>query len=246
MLFPGKISLVTGASQGIGETIARALAAEGATVLCVDVQREKLEAVKAKVLEAGGRADVYTCDVSKLDQVTATVEAALQAHGRIDHLVNNAGITRDNLLLRMKEEEWDAVLAVNLKGVFNFTKAVLRSMVQNKQGRIVNVASVVGLMGNAAQANYAASKAGVIGFTKSVAREVASRGITANCVAPGYINTAMTDVLPAEVKKAFLDIIPMKRFGNPEDVAEAVKFLLSDGAAYITGQVLGINGGMYT
>jgi 3-oxoacyl-[acyl-carrier protein] reductase len=246
MLFSGKISLVTGASQGIGETIARTLAAEGATVLCVDVQREKLETVKGRILEAGGRADVYTCDVSRLDQVTAAVEAALQAHGRIDHLVNNAGITRDNLLLRMKEEEWDAVLSVNLKGVFNFTKAVLRSMVQNKQGRIVNVASVVGLMGNAAQANYAASKAGVIGFTKSVAREVASRGITANCVAPGYISTAMTDVLPAEVKKAFMDLIPMKRFGSPEDVAEAIKFLLSDAAAYITGQVLGVNGGMYT
>ncbi len=246
MLFQAKVSLVTGASQGIGETIARTLAAEGATVLCVDVQREKLEAVRGKILEAGGRADVYTCDVSRLDQVTTAVEAALAAHGRIDHLVNNAGITRDNLLLRMKEEEWDAVLAVNLKGVFNFTKAVLRSMVQNKQGRIVNVASVVGLMGNAAQANYAASKAGVIGFTKSVAREVASRGITANCVAPGYISTAMTDILPAEVKKAFMDLIPMKRFGSPEDVAEAVKFLLSDAAAYITGQVLGINGGMYT
>ncbi len=246
MIFPGKVSLVTGASQGIGETIARSLAAEGATVLCVDVQREKLEAVKGRIVEAGGKADVFTCDVSKLDQVTAAVDAALKAHGRIDHLVNNAGITRDNLLLRMKEEEWDAVLAVNLKGVFNFTKAVLRSMVQNKQGRIVNVASVVGLMGNAAQANYAASKAGVIGFTKSVAREVASRGITANCVAPGYINTAMTDVLPAEVKKAFMDLIPMKRFGSPEDVAEAVKFLLSDAAAYVTGQVLGINGGMYT
>ena len=246
MIFPGKVSLVTGASQGIGETIARALAAEGATVLCVDVQREKLEAVKGRIVEAGGKADVFTCDVSNLDQVTAAVDAALKAHGRIDHLVNNAGITRDNLLLRMKEEEWDAVLAVNLKGVFNFTKAVLRSMVQNKQGRIVNVASVVGLMGNAAQANYAASKAGVIGFTKSVAREVASRGITANCVAPGYISTAMTDVLPAEVKKAFMELIPMKRFGSPEDVAEAVKFLLSDAAAYVTGQVLGINGGMYT
>lgn len=246
MLFQGKVSLVTGASQGIGETIALGLAAEGATVLLVDVQREKLEAVSQRIRSANGKADVYTADVSRLDQVTETVEAALKTHGRIDHLVNNAGITRDNLLLRMKEEEWDAVLAVNLKGVFNFTRAVLRSMVQNRQGRIVNVASVVGLMGNAGQANYAASKAGVIGFSKSVAREVAGRGITVNCVAPGYISTAMTDSLAPEVKQAFLEIIPMKRFGSPEDVAQAVKFFLSDGATYITGQVLSINGGMYT
>ncbi|MCJ7612921.1 MAG: 3-oxoacyl-ACP reductase FabG, partial [Candidatus Aminicenantes bacterium] len=215
MLFQGKVSLVTGASQGIGQTIALGLAAEGATVLLVDVQKDKLEAVREDIQGRNGKAATYTADVSRLDQVTAVVDAALQAHGRIDHLVNNAGITRDNLLLRMKEEEWDAVMAVNLKGTFNFTKAVLRSMVQNRQGRIVNVASVVGLMGNAGQSNYAASKAGVIGFTKSVAREVAGRGITVNCVAPGYIATAMTDNLSAEVKKAFMEFIPMKRFGSP-------------------------------
>jgi 3-oxoacyl-[acyl-carrier protein] reductase len=246
MLFESKVSLVTGASQGIGETIALGLAAEGATVLLVDVQKDKLEAVRAKIQSLKGKADVYVADVSKLDQATAVVEAAVKAHGRVDHLVNNAGIARDNLLLRMKEDEWDAVLAVNLKGVFNFTKAVLRSMVQARQGRIVNVASVVGLMGNAGQANYAASKAGVIGFSKSIAREVAGRGITVNCVAPGYISTAMTDKLSDEVKQAFLDLIPMKRFGSPEDVAQAVKFLLSDAAGYITGQVISINGGMYT
>ncbi len=246
MLFQGKVSLVTGASQGIGQTIALGLAAEGATVLLVDVQKDKLEAVREDIQARNGKAAAYTADVSRLDQATAVVDAALQTHGRIDHLVNNAGITRDNLLLRMKEEEWDAVMAVNLKGTFNFTKAVLRSMVQNRQGRIVNVASVVGLMGNAGQSNYAASKAGVVGFTKSVAREVAGRGITVNCVAPGYIATAMTDNLPAEVKKAFMEFIPMKRFGSPEDVAQAVRFLLSDGAAYITGQVISINGGMYT
>jgi 3-oxoacyl-[acyl-carrier protein] reductase len=246
MLFQGKVSLVTGASQGIGQTIALGLAAEGATVLLVDVQKDKLEAVRENIQGRNGKAAAYTADVSRLDQVTAVVDAALQTYGRIDHLVNNAGITRDNLLLRMKEEEWDAVMAVNLKGTFNFTKAVLRSMVQNRQGRIVNVASVVGLMGNAGQSNYAASKAGVVGFTKSVAREVAGRGITVNCVAPGYIATAMTDNLPAEVKKAFMEFIPMKRFGSPEDVAQAVRFLLSDGAAYITGQVISINGGMYT
>jgi len=246
MLFESKVSLVTGASQGIGETIALDLAAEGATVLLVDVQKDKLEAVRARIQSLKGKADVYVADVSKLDQATAVVEAAVKAHGRVDHLVNNAGIARDNLLLRMKEDEWDAVLAVNLKGVFNFTKAVLRSMVQARQGRIVSVASVVGLMGNAGQGNYAASKAGVIGFSKSIAREVAARGITVNCVAPGYISTAMTDKLPDEVKQAFLDLIPMKRFGSPEDVAQAVKFLLSDAAGYITGQVISINGGMYT
>lgn len=246
MQFADKVSLVTGASQGIGETIALDLAAQGATVILVDIQKEKLEAVSRKIVEAKGRAAVFVADVSRLDQATEAVEAAIKAHGRIDHLVNNAGITRDNLLLRMREEEWDAVLAVNLKGVFNFTKAVLRSMVQNRSGRIVNMASVVGVMGNASQANYAASKAGVIGFTKSVAREVAGRGITVNCVAPGYISTAMTEALSPQVKQAFMELIPMKRFGTPEDVAQAVRFLLSDGAAYITGQVLGINGGMYT
>jgi len=246
MHFEGKVSLVTGASQGIGETIALDLAGAGATVILVDVLKDKLEAVRAKIREMKGQADIHVADVTRSDQVAAVIESALKARGRIDCLVNNAGITRDNLLLRMKEDEWDAVLAVNLKGVFNFTKAVLRSMVQNRQGRIVNVASVVGLMGNAGQSNYAASKAGVIGFTKSVAREVAGRGITVNCVAPGYIDTAMTHKLSDEVKKAFLDLIPMKRFGTPEDVAQAVMFLLSDRAAYITGQVIGINGGMYT
>jgi 3-oxoacyl-[acyl-carrier protein] reductase len=246
MLFSDKVALVTGASQGIGEAIALDLAAEGATVLLLDVQKEKLEGVRDRIQERMGQAEVYTADVSRFEEVGGVVESALQAYGRIDLLVNNAGITRDSLLLRMKDEDWDAVLAVNLKGVFNVTRAVLRSMVQNRWGRIVNLASVVGLMGNAGQANYAASKAGVIGFTKSVAREVAARGITVNCVAPGYIATAMTDRLPDEVKKAFLEIIPMKRLGTPADVSAAVKFLLSDGAAYITGQVLGINGGMYT
>jgi len=246
MLFEGKVSLVTGASQGIGQTIALDLAAEGATVLLLDVQKDKLEDVRRDIEGRGGKAAAYAADVSRLDQVTAVVDGALQAHGRIDHLINNAGITRDNLLLRMKEEEWDAVLAVNLKGTFNVTKAVLRSMVQRREGRIVSIASVAGIMGNAGQTNYAASKAGIIGFTKSVAREVAGRGITANCVAPGFIATAMTDKLPDEVKKAFLDMIPLKRFGSAEDVARAVMFLLSDGAAYITGQVISVNGGMYS
>ncbi|HNS05176.1 MAG TPA: 3-oxoacyl-ACP reductase FabG, partial [Candidatus Saccharicenans sp.] len=165
--------------------------------------------------------------------------------GRIDHLINNAGITRDSLLLRMKEEDWDLVLAVNLKGAFNFCRSVVKHMVAARSGRIVSISSVVGLMGNFGQANYAASKAGLIGFSKSLAREVAARGITVNCVAPGYIATAMTEKLSDEVKKAFLDNIPMKRFGLPEEIAKTVKFLCSDEAAYITGQVISVNGGLY-
>jgi 3-oxoacyl-[acyl-carrier protein] reductase len=172
------------------------------------------------------------------------VERVLKDHQKIDHLVNNAGITRDGLLLRLKEEDWDSVIAVNLKGVFNFSKAVIRSMISNRFGRIVNIASVVGLMGNAGQTNYSASKAGVIGFTKSLAREVAARGITINAIAPGYIATAMTEDLSEAVKNAFVELIPMKRFGTPDEVAQVVKFFLSEEASYITGQVLGINGGM--
>jgi len=246
LIFSGKNVLVTGASQGIGETIALELAREGLAVALVDIQREKLESVAAKVREAGVAASVHAADVSRLDQANAVVEAAIREHGSLDYLVNNAGITRDNLLMRMREEEWDAVIAVNLKGVFNFTRAAIRPMVAARFGRIVNISSVVGVMGNAGQANYSASKAGVIGLTKSVSREVAGRGITANCVAPGYIATAMTGSLSEAVKNAFLERIPMKRLGTPDDVAQAVKFLLSDQASYITGQVIHVNGGMYT
>jgi len=243
--FEGRVSIVTGASQGIGEAIARDLAGEGSTVVLVDVQMEKLEAVARTIVEAGGRADPRQVDVADTAAVESVVAAAAAAHGRIDHLVNNAGITRDGLLMRMKEEDWDAVLRVNLKGTFNFSKAVIRPMIAAKYGRIVNIASVAGLMGNAGQANYAASKAGVIAFARSLAREVAARGITVNAVAPGFIATAMTDVLPEAVKAAYLEIIPMKKFGLPKDVASAVKFLLSEDAAYITGQVVSVNGGMY-
>jgi len=243
--FEGRVSIVTGASQGIGEAIARDLAGEGSTVVLVDVQMEKLEAVARTIVEAGGRADPRQVDVADTAAVESVVVAAAAAHGRIDHLVNNAGITRDGLLMRMKEEDWDAVLRVNLKGTFNFSKAVIRPMIAAKYGRIVNIASVAGLMGNAGQANYAASKAGVIAFARSLAREVAARGITVNAVAPGFIATAMTDVLPEAVKAAYLEIIPMKKFGLPKDVASAVKFLLSEDAAYITGQVVSVNGGMY-
>jgi len=245
MTLQGQVAIVTGASQGIGRAIALELAAAGAAVQAVDIQPDKLEEVVRDIRAAGGRAEAHAADVSRCDQAEAVVKAVLEAHQRIDALVNNAGITRDGLLMRLKEEDWDAVLAVNLKGVFSFSRAVVRTMLGRRAGRIVNIASVVGQMGNAGQSNYAASKAGVIGFSKSLAREVASRGITVNCLAPGYIATAMTEALPEEVKKAFLEIIPMKRFGTPEDVARAVLFLLSDAAGYITGQVIGVNGGMY-
>lgn len=244
MIFEGKVSIVTGASQGIGENIALELSREGANVILVDIQKEKLEEVADKIARNKGKASVFCADVSRLDQVKEITEKVIQEHQRIDHLVNNAGITRDNLLMRMTEEEWDAVLTVNLKGVFNFSKAVIRSMISNRYGRIVNISSVVGQMGNPGQTNYAASKAGVLGFTKALAREVAPRGITVNAIAPGYIATPMTENLPEQVKKIFVELIPMKRFGSPDDIAHAVKFLLSDEAAYITGQVINVNGGM--
>jgi len=244
-LFDNKVSLVTGASQGIGAAIARELAEEGAEVLLVDVARDKAEEVAESIRNNNGKASVYTFDVSDLGKVTQAIEEIINTHKVIHHVVNNAGITRDNLLMRMKEEEWDAVINVNLKGVFNLSKAVIRNMTGNRYGRIVNISSVVGVMGNVGQSNYSASKAGVIGFTKSLAREVAARNITVNAVAPGFIATAMTDSLPDTVKKMFLDVIPMKRFGLPEEVAQTVKFLLSDEAAYITGQVINLNGGMY-
>lgn len=246
LTFSGQVALVTGASQGIGEAIALDLASEGLLVVLVDIQEEKLEAVSGKIRRGGGRASVRTADVSRFDQAAAVVDAVIKENERLDYLVNNAGITRDNLMMRMREEEWDAVMAVNLKGVFNFCRAAVRPMLGRRFGRIVNISSVVGVMGNAGQANYSASKAGVIGLTKSLAREVAAREVTVNGVAPGYISTAMTEGLPEAVKKAFLDMIPMKRMGTPEDVAQAVKFLLSDQAAYITGQVIHVNGGMYT
>ncbi len=245
MLFKDKISIVTGASQGIGKAIADLLAQEGARVILWDIQEEKLKDVAQEIQTRGGQADFQQVDVSKLAEVEEAAKTALDHYGQIDHLVNNAGITRDNLLMRMSEEEWDLVFQVNLKGVFNCCKAVIRAMMSRRQGRIVNIASVVGLMGNLGQTNYAASKAGVIGFTKSLAREVAARNITVNAVAPGYILTPMTEILSEQTKHMFLNLIPLKKFGRPEDVAKAVRFLLSEDAAYITGQVLNVNGGMY-
>ncbi|MGB9835306.1 MAG: 3-oxoacyl-[acyl-carrier-protein] reductase [Candidatus Saccharicenans sp.] len=245
MLFANRVSLVTGASQGIGEAIAWQLAREGASVILVDVQKEKLEALAARMNEEGLKAYPFEADVTDFRKVSEVVEKTVEKLGHIDHLVNNAGITRDTILLRMKEEDWDLVLNVNLKGAFNFSRAVLKHMFSARYGRIVNIASVVGLMGNFGQTNYAASKAGLIGFSKSLAREVAGRNITVNCVAPGYIATPMTEKLPEDIKKAFLDIIPLKRFGTPEEVARVVKFLCSEDASYITGQVISVNGGMY-
>ncbi len=245
MRFEGRVSIVTGASQGIGEAIARDLAAEGAAVVLVDVQAAKLEAVAASIVAAGGRAEARAVDVGDTAAVDGAVAAVAAAHGRIDHLVNNAGITRDGLLMRMKEEDWDAVIRVNLKGTFAFSRAVLRTMIAARYGRIVNIASIAGLMGNPGQTNYAASKAAVVALAKSLAREVGSRGITVNAVAPGFIATAMTDALPEEVKKTYLEAIPLKKFGLPKDVSFAVKFLLSEEAAYITGQVVSVNGGLY-
>ncbi|HOM94928.1 MAG TPA: 3-oxoacyl-[acyl-carrier-protein] reductase [Candidatus Saccharicenans sp.] len=245
MIFNEKVSIVTGASQGIGEAIARELGLAGSTVVLVDIQKEKLEEVAVRFATDGIRALPFVADVTDGQQVEGVVESVKKDLGRIDHLINNAGITRDSLLLRMKEEDWDLVLRVNLKGAFNFCRSVVKHMVAARSGRIVSISSVVGLMGNAGQTNYAASKAGLIGFSKSLAREVAPRGITVNCVAPGYIATAMTEKLSDEVKKAFLDNIPMKRFGLPEEIARTVKFLCSDEAAYITGQVINVNGGLY-
>lgn len=240
-----KVSLITGASQGIGEAIAMEVAASGAELVLIDIQEEKLEEVAQKIRTNKGTASSYKADISSMEEVKNVFEAVMKDHQKIDHLVNNAGITRDNLLVRMREEEWDAVLEVNLKGIFNLSKVVIRHMMNNRYGRIVNIASVVGLMGNPGQANYAASKAGVIGFTKALAREVAGRGITVNAVAPGYIATPMTENLPESVKKTFIDSIPIKRFGKPEEIAQTVKFLLSDEAAYITGQTISVNGGLY-
>ena len=245
MDFQGRTSIVTGASQGIGKAIALELSREGVEVILVDIQKEKLEEVADKIRENKGKTAVFAADVSRMDEAMEVVEAVVKSNKKIDYLVNNAGITRDNLLMRMKEEEWDSVLNVNLKGVFNFSKAVIRNMINNRYGRIVNISSIVGLIGNVGQCNYSASKAGVIGFTKSLAREVASRGITVNAVAPGYIATPMTESLPESVQQKFREWIPVKRFGTPEEITHAVKFLLSDEAAYITGQVINVNGGMF-
>ena len=244
MVLRDKTAIVTGGSRGIGHAIVMALVREGANVVVADVNLEAAEQVAGEITNLGGQALAVKANVADPAEAAEMIKAAINKFGKVDILVNNAGITRDTLLMRMKEEDWDAVINVNLKGVFNCTKAVLGPMVKQRYGRIVNIASIVGLMGNAGQANYGAAKAGIIGFTKSVAREVASRNITLNAVAPGFIQTQMTDVLPESAKAKLKEQIPLGRLGLPEDIANTVVFLVSDKASYITGQTIAVDGGM--
>jgi len=241
----GRIALVTGAAQGIGRAIALELAKAGATLALADINEAKLALVAAEVEALGGTAAAFKLDVSNQESIEAGAKAVLDRFGKVEILVNNAGITRDALMMMMKRSDWDLVIAINLTGPFLLTQALLRQMIKNRWGRIVNMASVVGRAGQAGQVNYAASKAGLIGMTKSLAREVASRGITVNAVAPGYIETPMTAVLDEKVSAAMLANIPLARRGTDLDVAQAVAFLASDAASYITGQVLDVNGGMF-
>lgn len=244
-MLEGKIALVTGASRGIGRQIALTLGREGAAVIVnYNGSSAKAEEVVKEIEAAGGRAEAVQCNVSDFECCGKMMADIVSRYGRLDILVNNAGITRDNLLMKMPEEDFDAVINTNLKGVFNCIKHISRQMLKQKAGRIINISSVSGVLGNAGQANYCAAKAGVIGITKSAARELASRGITVNAVAPGFINTEMTDVLSDAVKESAVQQIPMKHFGSTEDIAEAVVFLASGKAGYITGQVLSIDGGM--
>jgi 3-oxoacyl-[acyl-carrier protein] reductase len=243
-MFEGKIAVITGAARGIGQAIAWNLAAGGADIVLCDIKEEWLQDTAEGVRKAGRKVWCFELDVTNTEAVQKAFNDIAAATGTIDILVNNAGITRDGLLMRMSEEDWDAVLTVNLKGTFSCTKAVSRIMMKQRSGSIVNIASIIGLMGNAGQANYAASKGGVISFTKSVAKELASRNIRVNAVAPGFISSKMTDALSDEVRQKMLGAIPLSRFGNPEDVADVVSFLAGDRSAYITGEVINISGGM--
>ncbi len=244
MSLQGKVAIVTGGAQGIGHAIAKRLAEDGADIAVADLDPARAQDAVAAIQQLGRRALSVKVNVSDWNDAKAMADQVMQEWGRIDILVNNAGITRDGLLLRMKEEDWNLVLQVNLNGTFHCTKAVLLPMTKQRFGRIVNIASIVGAMGNVGQANYAASKAAVIGFTKTAAREYASRAVTVNAVAPGFIDTAMTQGLSPEVKEALQKQIPLGRLGLPADIAAAVRFLVSDAASYITGQVLHVNGGM--
>ena len=241
----GKVAVVTGASRGIGAAVSKALAAQGATVIA-GARGSHAEGTAAAIVASGGLAEAVALDVTDAATVDAAIAGALAKHGRIDILVNNAGIARDQLLMRMKRDDWDAVIATNLTAAFTCTQSVIRPMMKQRGGRIVNISSVVGQMGNPGQMNYAASKAGLIGMTKALAREVASRGITVNVVAPGMIETDMTKALTETTSETWALQIPLGRLGTPEDVANTVCFLASDEAAYITGQVIAVNGGMYT
>ena len=244
MSLQGKTAIVTGAAQGIGRAIAECLAQAGADIAVADLDPGRSVETVASIEKLGRKALNIKVNVADANETKAMVEQVMKAWGKVDILVNNAGITRDGLLLRMKEEDWNLVLQINLNGTFNCTKAVLQPMTKQRYGRIVNIASIVGVIGNAGQANYSASKAAVIGFTKTVGREYASRNVTVNAVAPGFIDTAMTHGLPADVKDTLLKQIPLGRLGTPADIAAAVRFLVSEDAAYITGHVLHVNGGM--
>ena len=243
--FAGKAALVTGGSRGIGHAIAHALAKDGAHVIVAARGLAGAEEAAGRIREAGGSAEAVALDVSRDDQVAGVLAGLVETHGRIPLLVNNAGITRDNLLLRMKKEEWDDVIGTNLTGIYRVCRALVPSMVRARYGRIVNITSVSGRVGNPGQANYAAAKAGMEGFTRSLARELAGRNVTVNCVAPGFIDTDMTRALTDEQRSKLLEQVPMHRLGTPADVASAVGFLLGEGAAYITGITLDVNGGMY-
>lgn len=240
----GRVVLVTGGARGIGKSICERLAKEGAKVAVVDIQKEVAEKTVEEFKGKGYDAMAIAANVAKFEDAEAAVKAVADNYGRLDILVNNAGITRDTLMLKMSDQDWDLVLNVNLKGTFNFTKAAIRPMMKARYGKIVNIASVVGRMGNAGQANYSASKAGVIGLTKTSAKEFSSRNVNVNAVAPGYIATDMTEKISEEARKAFLDVIPLKRAGTPDDVASVVFFLCSSDSDYVTGQVINIDGGL--
>lgn len=244
-MLDGKIAVVTGASRGIGRAIALELASQGAFVVVnYNGSKDRAEEVKKEIEAAGGKAEVYQCNVSDFEKCQAFIQDVIKTYGRLDILVNNAGITRDGLLMKMSETDFDSVIETNLKGTFNTIRFASRQMLKQRSGRIINMSSVVGIAGNAGQANYASSKAGVIGLTKAVARELASRGITVNAIAPGFIETEMTEVLSDAVKEASVAQIPLGRFGKPEDIAKTAAFLASDDAGYITGQVIQVDGGM--
>ena len=239
-----KVAVVTGAGRGIGRAVAIAYAKMGANVVCVSRTQENSTKVATEIEALGQKSWAFAVDVSDTSAVESSAKNILETTGKVDILVNNAGVTRDNLLMRMSEEEWDTVLNTNLKGAFNFTKAFTRPFMKQRSGRIINIASVIGLIGNAGQSNYAASKAALIGFTKSVAKELAPRGVTANAIAPGFIETDMTAVLDEKVRGSIIDRIPMTRFGSPEDIANTAIFLALESTNYMTGQVLTIDGGM--
>lgn len=242
--FEDTVALVTGSTRGIGEGIARRLADEGAHVLVTGRTRDDGEAVAAAIREDGGTARFARADMRDPDDIATLVEATVDAYGGLDVLVNNAGVTRDNLLIRMSEDDWDAVIGTNLKSVFNLCKAAYRPMMKQRAGSVINISSVVGVMGNPGQANYAASKAGIIGFTKSLARELGGRGVRANVVAPGYVDTDMTEAMPESAREALAGSIPLGRTAQPEDIAHAVLFLASDAGSYVTGHVLHVDGGL--